>query len=508
MRSKKALKNIGVSFLRQIIVLACGFLIPQVLLGAFGSAVNGLTESIGQFLGYIALVETGIAGVIRAALYQPLASGDINRLSAILNATEKFYRKIAVLFAGYMLLLALFFPYLKPGAFGGWFTASLIIITGAGALMQYYFGVTYRTLIEADQKRYIADAVQIGTTVLSAVLVLALVKAGATVHIVRLGGALPFLLRPFAFNLYVKRHYRLDKNCAVDNRAIARRWDGFWHHIAYFLHSSTDVTVLTLFTNYLEVSVYAVHAMIVSAIRSFVLTLSVGFEAALGDMIAKKEAEALDRNVRIYELIINEATVILFTSTALLINPFVMIYTRAVTDVSYDRPIFAYILVLAEGIYCLRLPYQMLVAVAGHFKQTRAAAFAEAGINLVLSVAFVRVFGIAGVAAGTAAAILFRTIYYARYSSKNILHRRFRHFVKRFSVSLLSAAAIIAIVRLLPVWAMDTYTDWVLYVCAVTAIAAVTASGFNWLFYRADVKQTFSTVIGAIWTRDIRLKKS
>ena len=40
---------------------------------AYGSDVNGLVSSITQFLGYIALVEGGVGGVIRAALYKPLA---------------------------------------------------------------------------------------------------------------------------------------------------------------------------------------------------------------------------------------------------------------------------------------------------------------------------------------------------------------------------------------------------------------------------------------------------
>jgi O-antigen/teichoic acid export membrane protein len=249
--------------------------------------------------------------------------------------------------------------------------------------------------------------------------------------------------------------------------------------------------------NYMEVSVYAVHHMIIAAMRSVVRTVSAGFEAAIGDMIAKNEMAVLARNFQIYELVVHEATVIIFTATALLINPFISVYTRSIVDIGYARPVFAYILVLAEGIYCLRIPYQIVSNAAGHYRQTRNVAFVEAGINFALSVALVRHYGITGVAIGTLIAIFFRTIQCTQYSSQHILHRRFYFFIKRMAVSVLSVAVIIAVVWLLPVWTIDNYLAWIFYAGAVTAIAIIAASGFNFLFYRGDVENLIAAVIDA-----------
>ena len=73
MRSKKSLINIITSILYQIIAILFGFIVPKLIIKNYGSSVNGLIESITQFLGYIVLLESGIGGVIKAVLYKPLA---------------------------------------------------------------------------------------------------------------------------------------------------------------------------------------------------------------------------------------------------------------------------------------------------------------------------------------------------------------------------------------------------------------------------------------------------
>ena len=84
MRSKKALFNVISSLALQIVVVICGFIVPRLLIGTFGSSVNGVVTSISQFLGYITLLESGVGGVVRAALYKPLAQKNTKSISVII----------------------------------------------------------------------------------------------------------------------------------------------------------------------------------------------------------------------------------------------------------------------------------------------------------------------------------------------------------------------------------------------------------------------------------------
>lgn len=75
-RQVRAKLNIVMSLMTQIVAMLCGFVIPQLMISAFGSEAYGATSSITQFLAYITLLEGGIGGVARAALYKPLADHD------------------------------------------------------------------------------------------------------------------------------------------------------------------------------------------------------------------------------------------------------------------------------------------------------------------------------------------------------------------------------------------------------------------------------------------------
>ena len=81
------------SLLLQIVTIISGFIIPRLILKTFGSDVNGLVSSLNQFLSYISLIEGGLTGVVLASLYKPLEEKNYNKVSGIVKATNKFFKK-------------------------------------------------------------------------------------------------------------------------------------------------------------------------------------------------------------------------------------------------------------------------------------------------------------------------------------------------------------------------------------------------------------------------------
>ena len=112
-RRHRAVLNIVVSLGCQAITLICGFIAPRYMLKAFGSEINGATASITQFLGYIALLEGGIGGVARAALYKPIAEKNVERISKVLAEVKRYFRILAFVFLPYVLVLAGGFKYIS-----------------------------------------------------------------------------------------------------------------------------------------------------------------------------------------------------------------------------------------------------------------------------------------------------------------------------------------------------------------------------------------------------------
>lgn len=500
MRSKKALMNVTSSLFLQFVSVICGFIVPRLIIGTYGSEVNGLVSSITQFLGYIALFEAGVGGVVRAAMYKPLARKDMTKLSGIVKATENFFRKIALIFVGYMLVLAALFPILVNKSFDWVFTASLVVIIGISTFAQYYFGMTYTVLLYADQRRYVTSYLQIFTIILNAILVVIFAKLGASIHWLKLGTAAVYVLRPIVLNWYVKRGYKFDKKVKPDTQAIRQRWDGLGHHIAYFVNLNADVVIITLVSkissafSIAEVSVYTVYHAVVYGIVNITGSVSAGMEAGFGNMIANGEKENLNKKFGLYEFVYYTVVTIMFTCAGILIIPFVKVYTSGITDVNYIRPVFAYIIVLAYAAYAIRSPYNTLTLAAGHYRQTRNGAFLEAGINVVVSMICVFIWGIVGVAIGTFAAMAFRTVQYAWYLSENILERSFAVFIKRVAVAALISAVSIVLVGVLPKVAVESYTTWVLFAVETAAVVVAVTFIFSLVFSKNELIDTIKYI--------------
>ena len=105
-QEKRTVLNISFSLCYQIVSVVCGVLIPNLMIKKFGSELYGASTSILQFLSYITLLEGGVGGVARAALYKPLAEKNDELVSDIIREIKGFYKVVAYIFIVYVLILA------------------------------------------------------------------------------------------------------------------------------------------------------------------------------------------------------------------------------------------------------------------------------------------------------------------------------------------------------------------------------------------------------------------
>lgn len=494
MRSKKAILNIITSLLLQVVVLICGFIVPKLIITKFGSNVNGLVSSITQFLAYITLLEAGFGPVVKAALYRPIANKDKKQIGNILKASEKFFRTIALIFIVYLIILSVVYPVIVSSQFAYMYTLSLVLIISISTLAEYYFGMTYKLYLQAEQKTYITSIIQMIGYILNTIAIVILIKCNTNIQVVKLVSSIIFVLRPIAQNIYVKKKYNINLKSADKNYQLKQKWDGLAQHIAAVVHNNTDVTILTFFSKITEVSVYSVYYLVVKGIKSIIQAFTGGIDASFGDMIAKGEQEQLNRSFKTYELFYYTITTIAYTCTILLIVPFITVYTLGITDANYIRPVFATLLVLGEFIWAIRLPYSSITLAAGHFKETRKGAWVEAFSNIFISLILVWKFGIVGVAIGTLVAMLIRTVEFVYHTNKYILGRKQSKSLIRFGIIALQLIAVALLSKLLPAYEFTNYFIWIKYACMVLVLTIIIVLPINLIVYRNDAKDLLGIV--------------
>lgn len=496
MRGKKAFYNLMAAVVELGITTITSFIVPHYIIHAYGSNVNGLISSITQFLSYIALIESGIGAIGRASLYKPLATKDTLMISRNAKALENFYRRVAYIFLVYLFILAVLFPYIVREDFNWAYVATLILILGTSTFIQYYFGITHQTVIQADQKKYIPALLNSLSLFVNMMLTVILIKVGATIHIVKIVSTLAFAIRPIVLYFLVTRNYRLDKKAKPNTEILKQRWDGLAQHIAFFIHKNTDVVVLTILVNVKEVSVYSVYMLAVSGCSKLVNIFSSSLEPAFGNMIAKGENETLKKRLRLCSTLTIQVAIILFSTVAIAVSPFIKLYTRGVTDVDYLRPVFGIVMLVAEGFYCVRLPYQSVVYAAGHFKQTRNDAIMEAVLNISISVVLVFKYGLIGVAIGTLVSMLFRTLQYIYYYWTKLIGEKggLKKEVFRIVISTIEIGLIILFASFIPEVSSSSYMRWILSSCLVGIGCSAIVGFVSLIFYRTECRELFSFV--------------
>lgn len=484
---KKIISNGSTAVIAQIITIVYGFVLPRLILEHYGSALNGLTQSIKQFLGLISFLDMGVGQVVRSALYAPLSKKDHQQISRVMISGRRYYRTVAYILLGYVAVLILFYPILVNDLYDWMYTASLIAVMAISSFAQYYFGIINEQLLHADQKSYIVYGIQIFTNLANLFLCVWLIHMDASIHAMKLVTSVVFIIKPLIYSAYIQRHYCIDKAITYTEEPIKQKWNGIAQHISAVVLDGTDNIVLTFFSTLSNVSIYSVYYMVISSIQGLYQSATMGIQSAAGAVWAKNDRESIQKMFFSVEYGMHFATVFLFCCTGILIVPFVQVYTSGLTDADYIQPVFAALLVLAYGIRCLRTPYNIWILAAGHFKQTQRCHITAAVLNLVISAISVCHWGLIGVAVGTLIAMCYQTTWMAVYTIRNLIKCSASHILKQLLADITAAVLICTVSSQISLQEI-TYLGWLFMAIKVAALAIVCVTAVSILFFRKETR--------------------
>ena len=485
-RAAKLKLNTVMSLINQVVVIIHGLILPRLYIQGFGSKTYGLTSSITQFLGVVALMELGMGAVVQSALYSPFAKKDNVLISKIIKSAERFFSKIGLILVFYTIVLAIIYPTFINQDYDWVFEASLIVIISISQLSEYFWGITYRLLVIADQKAYINSAIQCASYIVNIIVCAILVEYGHSIHFVKFASAIIFLIKPLILRGYVRSKYNIDKNVTYTEEPIKQKWNAVAQHLAYYVTQHTDVLALTVLSTLENVSIYSVYNIVTNGISILIYSLNNGTQALMGNMLARKEKKNLVSFFDKFEILIHNLVVFCYSCVAVLIVPFVSVYTSGVNDADYIQPVFSAVFTLASAVYCIRLPYYLMVNAAGHYKQTQNGAFIEMILNVGITVLLVPQFGLTGAAIGTLIALAFRTVYLAFYLSRNILYHKFIDFIKQILKDICITVLIILSTFHIEMGTVS-YVSWILMAVKVALISMIIIIIFNLIFSKKKV---------------------
>lgn len=501
-RTVRFVQNMACTALYQITAMVMGFITPRLMILYYGSQVNGLIVSVTEFLTYFKMVEAGLAAAAIAALYKPLADGDNAKISGVVSAARQFYQKAGWLFCGLTLAFSVAYPFVVPVCDLSGVRLSalsemlLILAMGISGALEFFTLSRYRVLLTADQKTYVVSLTSMASLLLSTALIVVLPYLGADVIMVRLAASLTLLLRSVILNRYTARNYpNVNAWATPDKAALAKRWDALYNELTEVFQQGAGVILASLITRDAGIlSVYGLYHMVTVGLWGVLKMGTTGIYSIFGNLLVSGSKPAFRAAYRDFECLYHMICAVLFGAAAVLIVPFVTLYTHGVVDVNYNVPLLG-LLVVSEAVSTHGyIPMNLMISSSGLFREVRwhciwqvTTTVVIGGLLGLLGLRYGVEMSVCGILVGVILGNLVRTGFFLGFVPKSITGLPWRESLKRI-LRMAVTTAVIAAPYLLWVEPPQRFYSWFMYAVVLALYAAAVSFASSWLFDREAVR--------------------
>lgn len=472
MKTKRVIFNVFYSIVSQAIAIACGLIIPRIIMVGYGSEINGLLNSVTQFIAYLALFEAGIQVLATQKLYKAVNFNDKKEINDILSAVNKNYKTTGCIYFAVLMVLALCYPALVRDSGIPYYVAFFVIVfSGLGNVISFFFQGKYKILLQAEGKNYIITNLQTIVALLNNFAKIILLLLGYDVVLVIGTTFLISLLQVYYIQRYIKKRYPwiiISKN--PSNIILKQKGVMLIHQFAGMIFMNTDVLLLTFFCDLRVVSVYSIYKMIMTHISNILNSIFKGGVFALGQLYNSNKKQ-YTRVIDVVEVYFSAIVFAIYTVVLYLIDPFIKLYTQGVSDIVYADSLLGIMFVIVEVLTFMRTPMLNTINFAEKFKETLPQTLIETGINLTVSIGCVKYMGIYGVLFGTIVALVYRTLDIIIYSNRKLLERSPFKTFKIYALVFLISQVLLKVFSLLQIREINSYKDFVIVGMMLTPIS-------------------------------------
>lgn len=408
-RTINSAKNMASSLGITLIMVFLGFITRRVFVDNVGVEYLGLNGLLQNILGVMTLLEGGFATSVVYNMYKPLAEDDRPKILALLQLYKKVYRWIAAGIVAFSLALYPFLDCFMKDADDLSYVSIVYFIFVFNSVVGYFTAYKW-SLINASQQVYKLTAAnliyQVGLNLTKLAIlyftrnyilylvVEALFGVGLNIAIVRKANAL------FPF---VKTGMRYQVEPLVKKGILKNMKALFINNVGgYFMHS-TDNIIISSFVGVWTVGLYSNYTLLIGTVTTMVNQVLNSFSESVGNLIASEDRDKVYSVFKtvffVNFLVASVPSVILFNT----VTPFIEWWLGK--DYLLGN-VTVYVILLNFYLEIMRASAITFKVKAGIFQQDRWTPFLQGVINVVLSLWFVRMWGMTGVFIATTLSIL------------------------------------------------------------------------------------------------------
>lgn len=423
-KKNRLLANMMSYAVLQIVNMMVGLFLPRLYLAVYGSEINGVVSTVNSFISYFSYLEAGLGLTMIHSLFRPLANNNYDELNGLLAYSKKKYKEISYIYFALVLGASFLFPVVNPTmALGKAEFFFLVLIIGLYGALDFYGMAKYRVLLTADRKEYVISNAMILAQVVRFIFVWILLHLNLSIAVVKIVPVLTLVLRSTILNLYVRKKYsRVD--FSVPPRAFVegkkQQFDALILQVSISTSVSLPTIIISQFLGFKEANVYAVYNLVINAMIQIISALSSGVSPMLGRSIA--QGKSIEKTYDVYDYIVSYVIVVFFSTAAIMLLPFIQLYTNVVDDTQYIHFSYAVLISVWAAVYSYRIPVTAVVNAAAIYTQNRRSNIVNLVLQVVLGILGTKYFGIQGLLVVMIIAALHRNISLSIKNDNEILH--------------------------------------------------------------------------------------
>ena len=403
-RTEKSVKNIIYDVIGQFFGIAISFVARTFFISYLGAEYLGINGLFSNVLSILSLAEMGIGTAIVFSLYNPLAVDDTKKIKALMALFKKAYTLVGIVIISLGFALTPFLPlfFTDVSAIENIKLFFMLFILNSG--ISYFF--TYkRSLIIADQKRYITTKYKYAMLfIVNAIQIAVLISTRnyAFFLIVQIICTLTenILISRKADSLYP---YLKSKNTVPltkeDKEPIYKNIRAMiMHKVGGALIGGTKNILMSVMVNVIVVGIYSNYLLIINAIHSIISLILQSIVASIGNLGASESNKKKNFIFEVLNFVVFWIYGLLSICLLFMLNPFINLWLGS--EFLFDKTVVVIIVVNA---YLQGMRYSVLTYrdALGLYWYDRYKPVFEIIINITASILLGTKFGVAGILVGT-----------------------------------------------------------------------------------------------------------
>lgn len=400
-RLKNSALNLATGLLGRLLTIILNFAVRTIFIHCLDEAylsVNGLYSNI---LTVLSLAELGFGSAMVYHMYEPMAKKNYQKVAELLYFYKKAYFAVGMAIVGIGVCIIPFMDVIikdKPDV--PWLTLYYIIFLLNSGL-SYCFAACKGTLFLADQKEYVQtnarNTIAIIQTALQ-VLLLLLFRAYLSYLLIQLAGTL--CVNAYVAHLAEKRYpeiskYKNDRLNGDEKRHLLKDTGAlFLTKVGHVALNGTDNIIISAVVGVLWVGRLSNYTLICDSVTSVLCQITAAITGSLGNFFATEDKHAGYALFKKVEFLNFWLYGFSFIALLILLDPFIRLWAGA--RFVLGLPVcFAIALNFFVAGYMNTL--WVFRSTLGLFKQGKYRPLIVAGLNIVLSIALGKIWGVFGV---------------------------------------------------------------------------------------------------------------